>query len=100
MWETAFTTRSYLGKQKRNQLNNMCHITSTPGKEGAQVSFKELLRERVKDYVTTHPTIISQGETVQVKISEDGAWMTRSSNFILMSFALLQSSDDMAAKGK
>lgn len=49
--------RSYLVKQKRNMLNQMCHITSTPGEEeGAQVSFKELLRERIKDYVTTHPT--------------------------------------------
>ena len=94
--------RSYLVKQKRYQLNDMCHVTSTPGiEEGAQVSFKELLRERIKDYVTTHPTVISQGETVQLKISGDGARMTRSSNFISMSFALLQSSDDiMAAKGK
>ena len=92
--------RSYLVKEKRNQLNDMCHITSTPGnEEGAQVSFKELLREMIKDYVTTHPTVISQVETVQVKISGDGDRMARSSNFILMSFALLQSSDDiMAAK--
>ena len=93
--------RSYLVKQKRNQLNGTCYVTSTPGnEEGAQVYFKEPLRERIKDYVTTHPTVISQGETVQLKISGDGAQMTRSSNFILMSFALLQSSDDiMAAKG-
>ena len=93
--------RSYLVKQKRNQLNGTCYVTSTPGnEEGAQVYFKEPLRERIKDYVTTHPTAISQGETVQVKISGDGARMTRRSNFILMSFALLQSSDDiMAAKG-
>lgn len=93
--------RSYLVKQKRDQLNRMCHITSTPGdEEGAQVSFKELLRERIREFVTTHPSIISEGEPVQVKISGDGARMTRNSNFILISFTLLQSTDDMmTAKG-
>jgi hypothetical protein len=92
--------RSYLVKQKRTQLNEMCHITSTPGdEEGAQVSFKELLKERIKDYVTTHPTV-GQGEAIKVKISADGARMTRNSNFILMSFALVESDHDaMAAKG-
>ena len=92
--------RSYLVKQKRTQLNEMCHITSTPGdEEGAQVSFKELLKERIKDYVTTHPTV-GQGEAIKVKISGDGAHMTRNLNFILMSFALVESDHDaMAAKG-
>ena len=38
--------------------------------------------------------------TVKVKISGDGARMTRNSSFILMSFALLHSDDEvMAAKG-
>ena len=74
--------RSYLVKQKRNQLNDMCHVTSTPGiDEGEQVSSKELLREWIKDYVTTLPTVISQSETLQAKISGDGSRMTRSSNF-------------------
>ncbi|CAB4020859.1 Hypothetical predicted protein, partial [Paramuricea clavata] len=41
-----------------------------------------------------------QGEAVKVKISGDGARMTRNSNFILMSFALVESDHDaMAAKG-
>ena len=54
--------RSNLVKQKRDQLNRMCHITSTPGdEEGAQVSFKELLRERIREFVTAHPSIISEG---------------------------------------
>jgi hypothetical protein len=36
-----------------------------------------------------------------VKISGDGARMTRTSNYILMSFGILQSSDDiMSPKGK
>jgi hypothetical protein len=43
---------------------------------------------------------MSNNEPVQVKISGDGARMTRNSNFILHSFSLLQNIDDvMAAKG-
>ena len=63
--------RSYFVKQKRNQLNDMCHITSTRGiDEGAEVSSKELLRERINVYVTTLPTVISQGETFKLKFLE------------------------------
>jgi hypothetical protein len=86
--------RSYLVKKKRDQLNKLCYITSTPGEEeGAQVSFKDLLTQRIREQM-------SNNEPVQVKISGDGARMTRNSNFILLSFALLQDTDDvMAAKG-
>ena len=39
-------------------------------------------------------------DTIQIKISGNGARMTRTSSFILMSFALLDLGDDvMAAKG-
>ena len=93
--------KSYLIKQRRNQLNKLCHITSTPGEEeGAQVSFKDLLRERIAEHVTTHPSIITNNKPVQVKISGDGACTTRNSNFILLSFGLLQAPNDiMTAKG-
>ena len=90
--------KSYLViKQRRSQLNDICHITSTPGEaEGAQMSFNDLLKERIKDYVESHPNV----NHIQVKISGDGARMTRNSSFILMSFALLHSDDEvMAAKG-
>ena len=44
--------KSYIIKQRRTQLNDMCHIVSTPGRaEGAEVSFKELLKERVQDLI-------------------------------------------------
>jgi hypothetical protein len=93
--------KSYLVKQRRDQLNKMCHITSTPGEEhGAQLPFKELLKNRIKEYTIAHPNVVRDNETIKVKISGDGANMTRSSNFILMSFAILQSTDDvLAAKG-
>jgi hypothetical protein len=93
--------KSYLVKQRRDQLNKMCHINALPGdQEGAQVSFKELLKERVQNYITSHPNIISDGVPLRVKISGDGANMTRSSNYILMTFGLLDAPEDiMAANG-
>ena len=93
--------KSYLVKQRRDQLNKMCHISTTPGEEhGAQLPFKELLKNRIKEYTIAQPNVVRDNETIKVKISGDGANMTRSSNFILMSFAILQSTDDvLAAKG-
>jgi hypothetical protein len=93
--------KSYLVKQRRDQLNKMCHINALPGhQEGAQVYFKELLKERVQNYITSHTNIISDGVPLRVKISGDGANMTRSSNYVLMTFGLLDASEDlMAAKG-
>ena len=36
--------KSYLVKQRRDQLNDICYIISTPGEaEGAQISFTDLL---------------------------------------------------------
>jgi hypothetical protein len=85
--------KSYLVKQRRDQLNKMCHINALPGhQEGAQVYFKELLKERVQNYITSHTNIISDGVPLRVKISGDGANMTRSSNYVLMTFGLLDAS--------
>ncbi len=92
--------KSYLIKQRRDQLSKTYHITSTPGEHGAQFPLKELLRNRIKEYLIAHPDAVGDNETIKVKTSEDGTQMTRTSNFILMSFALLQSTDDvLAAKG-
>ena len=91
--------KSYLVKQRRDQLNNICHITCTPGTaEGAQVLFCNLLKARLKDYLASHPD--GYKNTIRIKISGDGARMTRNSSFILMTFALIDLGDDvMAAKG-
>ena len=59
--------------ERRTQLNDMCHITciSTPGKaEGAEVSFKELLNERLQDFINQNPEFDFENESVKVKISE------------------------------
>lgn len=41
--------KSYLIKQKRNELNKLCHIERTPGEHpGAQMSFSETLQDYIK----------------------------------------------------
>ena len=78
--------KSYLVKQRRDQLNKLYHIISTPGDEyGVQLSFKELLKNRINEYITTDP--IKDNESIKIKLSGDEANMTRSTNSILMSFA-------------
>ena len=45
--------------------------------------------------------VLKRGEKVKVKVSGDGARMSRASNFILLSFSILQSTDDLlSSKGK
>ena len=53
--------------------------------------------ERIKDYLVSHPD--DHDQPIKVKISGDGARMTRNSSFILLSFAHLQAGDVMAPKG-
>ena len=79
----------------------MCHITSTPGRaEGAEVSFKELLNERVQNFINQNREFDFENESVKVKISGDGVRLTRNTTFIILSFALLQNNSHlMSARG-
>ena len=44
--------------------------------------------------------MLQEGEKVKVKLSGDGAHMSRVSNFILLSLSVLQSTDDLlSSKG-
>ena len=86
----------YLVKQRRDQLNEICHIDPTPGSaEGAQMSFTGLLKARVLDLISKEKETNWKEHPIQVKISGDGARMTRNSSFILLSFSLLQAGDDV-----
>ena len=88
--------KSYLVKQRRDQLNDICHIDPTPGSaEGAQMSFTDLLKARVQDLISRDQETDWKEQPIQVKISGDGARMTRNSSFILLSFSLLQAGDDV-----
>ena len=62
--------KSYLIKQKRNQLNDICTVESVPGHyPGAQISFTETLKTHIKD--------LQKSEPVKVKINGDDAKMSR-----------------------
>ena len=46
-------------------------------------------------FLQLNASTIQEGEKVKVKLSGDGARMSRVSNFILLSFSILQSADDL-----
>lgn len=74
-------TKSYLVKQQRDQLNDICHISPTPGNaKGAQMSFNDLLKERVAEMMSREGGKHWADKPIQVKISGDGARMTRNSS--------------------
>ena len=98
-------SKSYPVKQRRDQLNEICHVDPTPGSaEGAQMSFTGLLRARAQDLISRDKKTNWKQHPIQVKISGDGARMTRNSSFILISFSLLHvhvpaGDDVMSASG-
>ncbi|XP_028417141.1 uncharacterized protein LOC114541415 [Dendronephthya gigantea] len=94
--------RSYLVKQCRKELNKMCHIDPLKGEyKGAKVSSVEnMFSTHIQDFVEQNPEFNVSADTIKIKISGDGAVMTRTSNFILLSFSLLQTGENvMSAKG-
>ena len=59
--------------QRQTQLNNMCHIISTPGRaKGVEVSFQELLKERVQDLLTKIQNLILKLKVLRLKYQEMG----------------------------
>lgn len=90
--------KSYLIKQSRMELNKTCHIERTPGHLlGAYINFKSTLSEHVRMLLDEKPEL--KNSTIQIKRSGDGARMSRTTNFMLMSFALLQQ-DEMVMSSK
>ena len=80
-------------KQKRNQLNNICSIEPVPGLyPGAQFSFSETWKSHIRDPLRTDPSY-DLTEPVKVKISGYAAKMSRSTNFMTLSFCLLQTGE-------
>ncbi|CAB4040429.1 Hypothetical predicted protein, partial [Paramuricea clavata] len=86
---------------RQGQLNDISNVVPTPGKaDGAQISFTDILKAHVEEFVKLHDEVDWSKEKIQIKLSGDGARMTRNSSFILLSFSLLQSQDDvMSASG-
>jgi hypothetical protein len=47
--------KSYLVKQRRSQLNDISNVIPTPGEaDGAQISFTEMLKTRIQEFVKLH----------------------------------------------
>ena len=47
--------KSYLIKQRRRQLNNISNVVPTPGKaDGAQISFTDMLKSHVDEFIKLH----------------------------------------------
>lgn len=93
--------KSYLVKQRRKQLNDISHVVPIPGiSDGAHIAFTDMLQSRIREFVKVNTQVDWTKEKIQLKISGDGAKMSRNSNFVLLSFSLLQSRKDvMSAKG-
>ena len=94
--------KSYLIKQCRNDLNKLCRIDPLPGKlPGSRVhSLRDVIKDHILDYIKENPNFDPAKETIQIKISGDGATMTRNTSFILLSFSILQTGQEvMSAKG-
>ena len=84
--------KSYLLKQLRTNLNKTYHITRTGGKcHGAKLNFTSTCRAHVQELLLHKPELKS--EVIQVKLSVGSAVMYLSTNFIMISFALLQSDE-------
>ena len=93
--------RSYLVKQCRDHLNKMCHIDPPQEKHiAAKVSsVGDLFQEHVQDYLHQNPSF-GTDDKIQIKINGNGARMTRNSNFIPLSFSILQTEQSvLSAKG-
>lgn len=56
--------------------------------------------QTIKDYLNQNATLDTVNDAIQIKINSDGVQMTRNSNFILLSFSILQTGESvMSAKG-
>ena len=81
--------KSYLIKRSRLDMNNTYSMERTQGKyPGAKLDFTSTLINHVKDLLVKKPEL--EGETIQVKLSGDGARMSRTTNFMMFSLVLLQ----------
>jgi len=81
----------YLVKQCRGNLNQFCHKEPLQGKyiEAKVSSVKSLFQEHIQDYLNQNNSHHINDDKIKVKISGDGAKMTKNFNFILLSFSIL-----------
>jgi len=86
--------KSYLIKQLRSNLNKTYHIERTQGEfPGAAINFTTTLKQHIKQPLNDKLGL--QDTPIEVKISGDGARMSRTTNFLMFSFALLQAKESV-----
>ena len=83
-------------KQCQDDLNKLSHIDPLQGEYiGAKVSsVTSLFQKHIQDYLDQNPSYYINYDKIKVKISGDGARMTRNPNCILLSFSILQTEED------
>ena len=87
--------KSYLVKQYRNDMNKSYKSERTPGiDQGVQISFVDELYRQVEEL--NLPPDISK---IKVKISGDGAQISKLTHVVTLSFAILDSGEPYAACG-
>ena len=94
--------RSYLVKQCHDKLNKMCRIDRLEGNfEGANVhSVETVFKEHIPDFLKQNNNFDFTCDKTKIKINGDGVRITRNSNFISLSFSILQTEESvMSAKG-
>jgi len=74
-------------------LNKICTIQLVPGQyPGAKLSFSETLIEHARELLKNDPSY-DLSECVKVKVSGDGAKMSPSTNFMIVSLSLLHTKE-------
>ena len=86
--------KSYLIKQLRSDLNKTYHIERTPGQyPGAAINFTATLKQHIQQLLNDKPEL--HDTPIEVKISGDGARVSRTTNFMMFSFGLLQANESV-----
>ena len=94
--------RSYLIKQRCDQLNKICSISRLPGDfDGCQIDFEDTLIKCLEHFISENPDFDFTNNSVKIKFSGDGAQMTRNTNFVFLTLAVLDSKkkNPMSARG-
>ncbi|CAB3992347.1 Hypothetical predicted protein [Paramuricea clavata] len=83
--------RSYLIRQCKDEINKLSHIVRTPGTApGAQLDFMSELKSVVEGMIHQGTIDISDPTfKLDIKLSGDGAKMSRLTNFVVISFSVL-----------
>ena len=77
--------KSFLIKQLRSNLNKTYHRERTQEKfPGAASNFTATLKQHIQQLLNDKPEL--QDTPIEAKISGDGARMSRTTNFMLLSF--------------